>query len=367
VPPDNERHNMRMRMFDEKEDMDAFLSLFQASFEETLSKDCFNWKYVKNPFLIGRIPIIIAEENGRIVGARPFLATRMSVNGKVVDALQPCDAMVHPEFQGKGIFGQLNKFAIGEFQGSDYKIFYNFPNKNSFPGNVKSGWQIICETNWHWRVLNAARIFESVFENNPLRLVGGLISPLLWLRFRVPRFRDGSTTIGTVDDIGVLERIFNAWRNDQYIFTIRDRKYLEWRFKSRPEREYQFIVAQVGGEAKGYFVLSTETFRGMKRGTIVDYLVIGNDPSTFRSLLIYSMNHLRDQDCDLVDTWAFTQKWAEEIVVGCGFISSRSILIRRWFPKSNQSFVARPIDKDHFPCNLQQMKWYITPSDSDVF
>jgi GNAT superfamily N-acetyltransferase len=358
---------MKMRMFNEGEDLPAFLSLFQASFDETLSKDYFEWKYVRNPFRIGEIPIIIAEENGRIVGARPFLATRMSVNGEVLNALQPCDAMVHPEFQGKGIFGQLNKYAIEKFQASDYKIFYNFPNKNSFPGNVKSGWHIICETNWHWRILSPARIFESVVENSLLRRLGVLMSPILWLVFRVPKSRDRGITVETVDDIGILEQVFNAWRNQQCIFAVRDRKYLEWRFKSRPERQYQFLVARVEGEARGYFVLSTEDFRGMKRGTIVDYLVIGNDPSTFRSLLIYSLNHLKDQGCHISDTWAFTQKWAEEIVARSGFISSRSILIRRWFAKSNQAFVARAIDKDHFPYDLQQMKWYITPSDSDVF
>jgi len=357
---------MEIRMFDERQDVDDFLDLFEISFGKPMSKDYFTWKYVENPFRIDEVPIIVAENNHRLIGARPFVATRMLIAGKIMNALQPCNTMVHPEFRGKGVFPQMNEFAIKEFQGTDYKIFYNFPNKNSFRGYLKCGWQAIGRTAWYWKILNPEKVLNAVFNNYVLRKAGGLLSGIYWHKFRLPEFQNRNVTIGFVNDLNFLERIFNDWRSDNgKIYTIRDERYLNWRFRSHPKKKYLFIVSQMGEETKGYFTLNIDSFMGMKRGTISDYLVVGNSPDIFESLLTYSLNLFQKRSCDVVDTWVFTQRWAEEIVKKQGFMSSQSIFIRQWF--SNEYLVARPVDKESFFYHLPHMEWYITPSDADFF
>lgn len=358
---------MRMRMFDERQDVDDFLALYEISFEKRMSKDYFTWKYVGNPFRIDRIPIIVAEHGNRLVGARSCVATRMMIGGKIVSALQPCDTMVHPEFKGRGVFTQMNEFAIKEFQGTDYKIFYNFPNKKSFRGNLKCGWQTINKIGWYWQMLDPEKVVNTVFDKYAFRKVGGILSAVFWHKLRLPEFREQNITIESVNDLNVLERIFYEWEragNDR-ICTVRDKTYLNWRFRAHPEKEYLFIVAQVGTGSRGYFVLNTERFMSMNRGTISDYLVTGDNPNIFESLLTYSLNLFQKRNCDVVDTWVFTQRWAEEIVKKHGFMSSQSIFIKRWF--SNEYLVARPIDRESFSHHLSHMEWYITPSDADFF
>ena len=166
-----------------------------------------------------------------------------------------------------------------------------------------------------------------------------------------------------VNEVRILEGVYDKWKKPDKIYTIRDETYLNWRFKSHPEIAYQFLAAYVGQEVKGYFVISEGEFMGMKRGAIVDYLVVDDDPSIFEPLLNYSLNMLKNNNCALADTWVFTQKWAQQVIKDYGFISSRNILLRSWFP--NTYLVARPSNEQDFPYDLSSMEWYITPSDSD--
>ena len=168
-----------------------------------------------------------------------------------------------------------------------------------------------------------------------------------------------------MSDVAILEGVYNRWKNADKIYTVRDAKYLNWRFKSHPEKEYQFLAALIGQEVKGYFVISEGEFKGIKRGTIVDYLVVDDDPNIFEPLLNYSLNMFKDHNCALVDTWVFTQKWARAVVEDYGFISSRNIFIRRRF--SYSYLRASPWGEQDFASDLISTEWYITPSDADVF
>lgn len=216
-------------------------------------------------------------------------------------------------------------------------------------------------------MLDPEKVVNTVFDKYAFRKVGGILSAVFWHKLRLPEFREQNITIESVNDLNVLERIFYEWEragNDR-ICTVRDKTYLNWRFRAHPEKEYLFIVAQVGTGSRGYFVLNTERFMSMNRGTISDYLVTGDNPNIFESLLTYSLNLFQKRNCDVVDTWVFTQRWAEEIVKKHGFMSSQSIFIKRWF--SNEYLVARPIDRESFSHHLSHMEWYITPSDADFF
>ncbi len=358
---------MEIRIFDDNRDINDFLELFNTSFGRLMSRDYFDWKYIDNPFRIDKITIIVAKEGNKLIGARPFMATRLVIDGETVGALQPCDTMVHPEFRLKGVFTLMNRVAIEEFQRTNYKIFYNFPNKYSFQGYLKCGWETINKTTWHWLVLNSNKVFNTVLDNYALQKAGALLIPLFRLKFRLPKLGSQNITVVPTSDLRVLGKVFNEWKgkSSETIHTARDEKYLNWRFRLHPENEYLFIVAQIEDETKGYFIVNIGEFTGMKRGTISDYLVLNNDPDIFKSLLAYSLNLFKERNCDVADTWAFTQKWVEEILEACGFISSRNIFIKHRF--SNQYLVGRPINKQAFPYHLPYMKWHITPSDADFF
>lgn len=128
-----------IRRFDPS-DRDQFLSLYETVFERERSVDWFRWKYERNPF-VDHVPIVVAEDEDRVVGCRSFLAQEMRVDGSVRLAFQPCDTMVHPDYREQGLFSRMNEFALDRYAERQPAFCFNFPNENSKPGNLNHGWQ----------------------------------------------------------------------------------------------------------------------------------------------------------------------------------------------------------------------------------
>lgn len=119
-----------------------FLELMSTSLS-THNIDWIEWKYIKNPIIDDKPTVFGAfhKDTDKLIGIRPFLACNIVFNDKVFKAAQPGDTVVHPEFRGKGLFTKMNRVAIDELGKNGYDLFFNFPNKNSQPGNLKMGWQ----------------------------------------------------------------------------------------------------------------------------------------------------------------------------------------------------------------------------------
>lgn len=123
-------------------DRDAFLSLYETVFDRERSGDWFRWKYEANPY-VDHVPIVVAEADDGIVGCRAFFAQELRIDDAVYPAFQPCDTMVHPTYQGQGIFSRMNEFAIEYYADREPTCCFNFPNEQSKPGNLTHGWQEI--------------------------------------------------------------------------------------------------------------------------------------------------------------------------------------------------------------------------------
>lgn len=167
-----------------------------------------------------------------------------------------------------------------------------------------------------------------MLHNPLLQIASNALSPFIWYKTRIPKVQNNNVTIEIINDVRTLENVYNKWEKPDRIYTIRDETYLNWRFKFHPEIAYQYLAAYAGQE-----VISMTESMGMKKGTIVDYLMIDDEPNVFEPLLNYSLNIFKDNKCALADTWVFTQKWAQQIVEDYGFLSfpkhpSNMILVR---------------------------------------
>ncbi|MXV62528.1 GNAT family N-acetyltransferase [Natronorubrum sp. JWXQ-INN-674] len=126
----------------EPADRAAVLSLYETVFGRERSTDWFRWKYEDNPY-VDHVPIIVAEIDGKLVGCRAFFAQEMRINGSERIAFQPCDTMVHPSYQGQGLFDRMNEWALERYSDRAPTFCFNFPNEKSKPGNLKHGWKEI--------------------------------------------------------------------------------------------------------------------------------------------------------------------------------------------------------------------------------
>jgi GNAT superfamily N-acetyltransferase len=89
----------------------------------------------------GASPVLVAEENGELIGIRAFMRWDWQMGDKVYRCLRAVDTATHPAHQGKGIFKKLTLQLIEEAGKQGYDFIFNTPNTQSTPGYLKMGWK----------------------------------------------------------------------------------------------------------------------------------------------------------------------------------------------------------------------------------
>jgi hypothetical protein len=93
------------------------------------------------------------------------------------------------------------------------------------------------------------------------------------------------------------ERFDSFWRRvcgNYRVIGVRDRRYLNWRFVSRPDASYIRLAAITEERVEGYLIFRIAERDGLRCGFLVDYLVAETSPSIFSQLLDRAEQHLLD-------------------------------------------------------------------------
>lgn len=123
-------------------DLPQIIDLMKSSLGESLipkSEPLWIWKHEQNPF--GKSFVLVAEENGRLIGLRAFMQWQWKWQGKPYRTIRAVDTATHPAHQGKGIFKKLTLQLLDECKHSGIDFVFNTPNDQSRPGYLKMGWQ----------------------------------------------------------------------------------------------------------------------------------------------------------------------------------------------------------------------------------
>lgn len=125
-----------------EQDIPAIVVLLKLSLGEDLmpkSEAYWRWKHVDNPF--GPSPVLLAFDQGLLVGVRAFMRWRWRFGNEVFEAVRAVDTATHPEYQGKGIFKKLTLTLLEKCRQEGFHFVFNTPNKSSMPGYIKMGWE----------------------------------------------------------------------------------------------------------------------------------------------------------------------------------------------------------------------------------
>src|SRR5688572_3667570 len=122
-------------------DIPAIVELLKISLGESLmpkSEAFWKWKHIDNPF--GKSPVLVAEENGQLIGVRAFMQWEWQYQNKIYKAVRAVDTATHPQHQGKGIFKKLTLELVEQCKAKGVDFIFNTPNKSSKPGYLSMGW-----------------------------------------------------------------------------------------------------------------------------------------------------------------------------------------------------------------------------------
>lgn len=157
------------------EQVKVFRAAFHSSLSEQAVYEMWEKKHYGNP--LGDSLVFGAYADGQLVGMNSFMPVDYLYKGETLHLLQSCESGVIPEYQGKGIWSKLVKFAMNYIlNNSNYKAVIGFPNyRNSYPGFKKMGWTTLTNMN-NYLMVNNPSAFSKILSSNKLIQFVGKIS-----------------------------------------------------------------------------------------------------------------------------------------------------------------------------------------------
>ena len=203
-----------------KEDLPEMIALLKQSLGESLipkSEEYFVWKHEKNPF--GKSKILLAKEDGKIVGLRAFMRWTWISSFETITAVRAVDTATDPAYQGKGIFKKLTLQAVDDCKKEGVSLVFNSPNRISMQGYLKMGWY-----------LNGRM---------PIYLGPGSLAPRLYSEKSLAKcYKD-------FDIDNALSGLSKTWEvrpSDVLLHTPVNYAYLQWRFAECPVAKYGAVI-----------------------------------------------------------------------------------------------------------------------------
>jgi GNAT superfamily N-acetyltransferase len=285
------------------------LDLFRASFGRDMNPDFWNWKHAGNYLSPTDPELIVAMDKDKIVGARPFLFVEMWLGKEKIKAAQHVDTMVHPEYQGQGLFNLMGQYSLEYLKENGYALSYGFANALSRRGFLKQGYQIIGVADMMFKVLRGRNIMTRYLKNELLGSLAGTFYDRIFVR--KPKALSGLTdsiNFIAADQFTEELRDVDALRDSRAIDLVRSESFLRWRYDAHPHFKYKYIVLKRQDELAGYAVISARREdSGLTHGLIADFLVKNNDEACFRVLLDKCYMELDQLGCDYVNIWIVSQ------------------------------------------------------------
>ena len=311
-------------------DCEGVRSLCGVQWDDRPSADWFEWKYRSDPYL-DHVPVTVAERDGEIVGTQGYLPCRIRWGDDSALALQPTDAVVHPDHRRQGLYTRLTREAIDFYADREPAFFYNFPNDAALGAQEELGWSAVTEVTNYYRLQRATELVDPADADRVTRALGQAADSVASAYLGV-RDRSASATAADVDvtchssvPVETLTALYES--NVPATFHVqRDEEFYRWFFDS-PSYEYATYVARRDGSPVAS--LTTRTQHGRKV-LVMDALPVSSDSEAFTNLLAAVVAD--NEDANVVAVSGSTLP--RELLARFGFVSDdRPVVSRACEPK----------------------------------
>lgn len=262
-------------------DRSGFLSLYNTVMGDVKSRDWFDWKYERNPY-VDHVPMIVALDEGTVVGARPLFALPLRLDDEQTVAFQPGDAMVHPDYRRQGLFSRMMVRTIERYSGT-YPFYFSFPNELSGPAHIKHGSRVVSKRSSYYRIENPAGVADERSDRDAVRFISKIVTPFAsgYYRLRdrsVPRTQEYAIR---VESELPVEEVVDLYRSSvpAEIHAFRDEQFYRWRFEN-PDWEYTTYLADRDGSPEAAITVGTSTGSNSTTTKLTDVVPLGVTPES---------------------------------------------------------------------------------------
>jgi GNAT superfamily N-acetyltransferase len=237
----------------------------------------FRWKHIENPF--GRSFMLVAENEGNIVGLRAFMRWGFAAGDRRLHAVRAVDTATHPDHQGQGIFSKLTLESLEALRGEADFVF-NTPNEKSLPGYLKMGWTVVGQVPVSVRVQRPFRFATRAKGWRSAKEAGD-----------VPPSTAPAACQVLEDD--AIFRLLDDRETPAGISTPRDANYLRWRYGRAPLLDYRAVEERREGRLEGLCIFRVRPRGRLVEGTVAEIIVREGDVGTGRRLLLAARRSAR--------------------------------------------------------------------------
>jgi GNAT superfamily N-acetyltransferase len=359
---------IKIKLVKHLEEKEQLVKLFQISFNQEMSEKRWEWKYLTNPFATSSPEVVVAADNDRIVGARPFFLIELWINNERVIVAEHCDTMVHPDYRNQGIFNLMGEYATEYLKANRYALSFGFPGPMSRTGFRKQGYRKVVETEILFRLVNTKSIIAQRLTRQKVVTSLGYIYDKLLNTNKIPAHLAGTDDfkIEVFDKFTSDLENLDYLRNKKVIEFVRNEKSLRWRFDQHPGNTYTYISAKRNDRLSGYAVISVQKHSNdLVYGTIID-LVENEDISCFRALIKRAIIELVETGCDLIVIWANNNPiFQGELTRYWGFKSSARFPFNRMMDHGYSDVLALDEQFIRSPDIYNKDNWRITYAFAD--
>jgi GNAT superfamily N-acetyltransferase len=276
---DAERYAVRLYHPD---DLDDVLALYRTVFGKSRSREWFEWRY--DPPYVDGPQVVVAERAGTVVGAEPFITFRFETGEGTALALQPADAMVHPDHRRRGLLTRMTEFALEHYGERAPSFVFNFPNRQAVDAYLDLGWREVPDVTCAFRIQNPGRFLnvgrhpavQRAFESGG-KAVSSALHAGAWAASNAlyDGTGDGETAVERRRDVPAAT-LAELYERDvpAALHARRDEEFFEWR-PANPAWSTATYVARRGGDPVAAVVTVTEENNGCTFTKVMEALPMG--------------------------------------------------------------------------------------------
>lgn len=223
----------------------GIVRLFKEVFGRAMSLQEWKWKYIESyPSKV--YSTVIEDNEAGIVGHYGGVSLPLFYKGRSARCLAICDVMIHPRFRGIKTLKKLSSLVPQEAVRDGIIMGYGFPNLNTL-----------------MRPALSLEIYEKVEDVREGSKETGFHNDSTRYLFK---FFPLDVKDKRIDDL------WDSCKQNLYLSVVRDRGYIEWRYRNHPLYQYELwgLRRRLGKKLLGFAVLKREN----ERVLLMDFLAM---------------------------------------------------------------------------------------------